>query len=162
MNISHWLATILKCGRNPVGMWEGMVVDRRVRGSFMQLQLLSNVFRSILIVWQVETINTFTASIFLVFHQFSKVDREFNSMNLQRRNVSSERILILVSNTTDLFNVAVSKDFPQTILCHQIFHQKSWENAIFLSMVLTSSNPFPSVPKLYTAIAIVPSIAWQS
>jgi hypothetical protein len=40
-------------------------------------------------------VSTFTASIFLVFHQFSKVDREFNSMNIQRRNVSSERILIL-------------------------------------------------------------------
>jgi hypothetical protein len=68
-----------------------------------------------------ERVNTFTASIFLVFHQFSNVDREFNSMNIQRRNVSSERIPILFSNTTDLFfSVAVSKDFPQTILCHQI------------------------------------------
>jgi hypothetical protein len=59
---------------------------------------------------------------FWVFHQFSKVDREFNSMNIQRRNVSSERIRILFSNTgtTDLFSVAVSKDFPQSILCHQI------------------------------------------
>jgi hypothetical protein len=65
-------------------------------------------------------INTFTASIFWVFHQFSKVDGEFNSMNIQRRNVSRERIPILFSNTTDLFSVAVSKDFPQTILCHQI------------------------------------------
>jgi hypothetical protein len=63
--------------------------------------------------------STFTASNFWVFHQFSKVDREFNSMNIQRRNVSRERILILFSNTTDLFSVAVSKDFPQTILCHQ-------------------------------------------
>jgi hypothetical protein len=35
------------------------------------------------------SINTFTASIFGVFHQFSKVDRKFNSMNIQRRNVSS-------------------------------------------------------------------------
>jgi hypothetical protein len=64
--------------------------------------------------------NTFIATIFWVFHQFSKVDREFNSMNIQRRNVPSERILILFSNTTNLFSVAVSKDFPQTILCHQI------------------------------------------
>jgi hypothetical protein len=41
-------------------------------------------------------------------------------MNIQRRNVSSERMLILFSNTTDLFSVAVFKDFPQTILCHKI------------------------------------------
>jgi hypothetical protein len=67
-----------------------------------------------------QNINTFTASIFWVFHQFSKVDGEFNSMNIQRRNVSKERILILFSNTSDLFSIAVSKDFPQTILCHQI------------------------------------------
>jgi hypothetical protein len=44
--------------------------------------------------------------------QLSKVDREFNSMNIQRRNVSSERIRILFSS--------IHKDFPQTILCHQI------------------------------------------
>jgi hypothetical protein len=61
---------------------------------------------------------------FFGFSPISKVDREFNSMNIQRRNVLSERILILFSNTTYLFSVAVSKDFP-----------------------------FPSVPKLYTAIA---------
>jgi hypothetical protein len=66
-------------------------------------------------------INTFTASYFLVFHPFSKVDKDFNSMmNIQRRNVSSEIILILFSNTTDLFSVAVSKDFPQTILCQYL------------------------------------------
>jgi hypothetical protein len=45
---------------------------------------------------------------------------QLQGMNIQRRNVSSERILILFSNTTYLFSVAVSKDFPQTILCHQI------------------------------------------
>jgi hypothetical protein len=56
-------------------------------------------------------INTFTASIFLVFHQFSKVDREFNSMNIQRRNVSSERILILLTciKTTSLFHQLMIK-----------------------------------------------------
>jgi hypothetical protein len=67
-----------------------------------------------------DILNTFTASIFWVFHQFSKVVGEFNSMNIQRRNASSERRRILFSNTTDLFSIAVSKDFPQTILCHQI------------------------------------------
>jgi hypothetical protein len=77
-------------------------------------------------------LNTFTASIFWVFHQFSKGDGEFNSMNIQRRNVSSERILILFSNTTDLFSIAVSKEFVIKFREKLIFHQKSGENAIFL------------------------------
>jgi hypothetical protein len=76
-------------------------------------------------------------------------------MNIQRRNVSSERILILFSNTTDLF-------FREKL----IFHQKAEKMQFFFDIIsviltrnslslcgITSSNPFPSVPKLYTAIA---------
>jgi hypothetical protein len=68
--------------------------------------------------------NTFTASIFLVYHLFSKVDREFNSMNIQRRNVSSERILILFFNTTHLFSVAVSKETFHKPFCVIKFREK--------------------------------------
>jgi hypothetical protein len=59
-------------------------------------------------------------------------------MNIQRRNVSSERILILFSNTTDLFSVAVSKDFPQTIMSSNFqktnFHQKAEKMLFFLDI----------------------------